>query len=163
MDRLRRLHQLLLRIEDGLLAGALGAMILLACAQILLRNLWDSGIGWGDPALRVLVLWVTLLGAMAATRQGNHIRIDLLSRYLPDRWRRRGHRLSDLFATLVTALLAWHSGRFVLFEWQDGGVLFGQVPAWACEAIMPLGFGVMALRFATATLLGPPPEAEVTP
>ncbi|HEB95722.1 MAG TPA: TRAP transporter small permease [Sedimenticola thiotaurini] len=160
---LSRLHSALLRIEDGLLVTALAAMILLACTQILLRNLWDSGISWGDPTLRVLVLWVTLLGAMAATREGNHIRIDLLSRYLPERLRDWSRRLTDLFAASVTGLLAWHSGRFVVFEWEDGGVLFGQVPAWACEAIMPLGFTVMALRFLTATLLGRPARAEPLP
>lgn len=155
---LRRIHTILLRIEDGLMVTALGAMILLACTQILLRNLLDSGIGWGDPTLRVLVLWVTLFGAMAATREGNHIRIDLLSHYLSRSLQHWSRRLTDLFAALVTGLLAWHSGRFVYFEWQDGGLLFSQVPAWACELIMPFGFFVMALRFLSSSLIGRPRE-----
>ncbi len=157
---LERIHDGLLRLEDGLLVFTLSLMILLASSQILLRNLWDSGITWGDPTLRVLVLWVTLLGAMAATREGNHIRIDLLSHYLPESLRAWSRRITDLFAALVTGLLAWHSGRFVRFEWEDGGILFGQVPAWVCEAIMPLGFAIMALRFLTGSLTGrrgPPP------
>ena len=104
-------------------------------------------LAWGDPALRVLVLWLTMLGAMAATREHHHIHIDLLSRFLaaplaaphpgPHRSVRR----------LVCGLLTWHSGRFVWFEWQDGSLLFGALPAWLCELAMPLGFGVMSLRF----------------
>jgi len=151
---LNRFHDILLQLEDGLLVITLSLMILLASTQILLRNLWDSGISWGDPTLRVLVLWVTLLGAMAATREGHHIRIDVLSHYLSESLQGWSRRITDLFAALVSGLLAWHSGRFVVLEWQDGIVLFGQVPAWVCESIMPLGFGIMALRFLTGSLTG---------
>ncbi len=157
-SRFQRLLRLLLLLEDGLLASTLGLMILLAALQILLRNAWATGISWGDPVLRVLVLWVTLLGAMAATRDHNHIRIDLLSRYLPARASRWSRRISDLFAAGVCALLAWHSGRFVFFEWQDGSILFAHVPAWVCELIMPLGFAIMALRFLLSSALGGPAE-----
>ena len=114
--RLARLRRLLLNLEDGLLVFILCALVLLAVSQILLRNLWDSAISWGDPTLRVLVLWLALLGAMSATRDGNHIRIDLLSHYLPSSLRRLARRGTDLFAALVCSLLAWHSGRFVFFE-----------------------------------------------
>ena len=155
-DSRERLRRALLRMEDGLLVITLGAMILLAAAQIFLRNVFDSGISWADPALRVLVLWVALLGAMVATRNGNHIHIDILSHVLPTRYRNLVHRVTDLFAGAVCLLLAWHGGRFVVYEWQDGSLLFGAVPAWACELIIPFGFAVMALRF----LFGAPPAAE---
>jgi TRAP-type C4-dicarboxylate transport system permease small subunit len=145
--RLASLYRLLLRIEDALLVVLLSGMILLASAQILLRNLWDSGLIWADPLLRVLVLWLTMLGAMAATRERHHIQIDLLSRFLSARKQRVVRGLTDLFAALVCGLLAWHSGRFVWFEFQDGGILFATLPAWVCESVMPLGFAVMSLRF----------------
>ena len=141
------LHRLLLRLEDGLLLLLMSGMILLACAQILLRNLWDSGLVWADPLVRVLVLWLTMLGAMAATRERHHIHIDLLSRFLSQRKQRMVRGLTDLFAALVCGLLAWHSGRFVWLEFQDGGILFATLPAWVCESVMPLGFGIMSLRF----------------
>jgi len=157
---LSRLHQLALRLEDGLLVLMLTAMILLAGIQIVLRNLWDSGLAWGDPSLRVLVLWITMLGAMAATRDQHHIRIDLLPRFLPPRGRSAAQRITDLFAALVCGLLAWHSGRFVWLEYQDGIVLFGAIPAWVCELAMPLGFGLMALRFALRAISGQLPEAR---
>ena len=139
----------------------LSAMILLATTQIALRNLLETGISWADPTLRILVLWLSLLGAMAATRDNNHIQIDLLSRFLPARARHWVQRLTDLFAAIVCALLSWHSGRFVLMEWEDGTLLFASVPAWACELILPIGFGIMALRFLLASLAGRPIEEKV--
>jgi TRAP-type C4-dicarboxylate transport system permease small subunit len=141
-------------IENALLVLILIAMIGLAGSQIMLRNLFDSGIGWGDPILRVLVLWIGMLGAMIATQQDKHIRIDLLSRYLSPTWRDRTARLNNLFATVVCSLLAWHSGRFVYFEWQDGNTLVNDIPIWVAELVLPFGFAVMALHFVLLMLLG---------
>jgi TRAP-type C4-dicarboxylate transport system permease small subunit len=157
---LKRFHRLLLRLEDWILMLLLTAMILLASSQILLRNVFETGISWADPTLRLLVLWLSLLGAMAATRDNNHISIDLLSRFLSRKLKRLAQRLTDLFAGIVCGFLAWNAGRFVLFEWEDGAELFASLPAWVGELILPLGFGVMALRFLLAALLGRPAEEE---
>ena len=46
----------------------------------------------------------------------------------------------------------WYSIDFVRYEYEDGIVAFAQVPAWVCEAIMPVGGGVMALRYALLTI-----------
>ena len=147
-----RLLNTLRHIENALIVALLSAMILLAGNQIILRNFFDSGIGWADPVLRVLVLWVGMLGAMIATQQDKHIRIDLLSRYLSTAWKRRTAHINSLFSAIICSLLAWHSARFVHFEWQDGNILVNDIPAWLAESIIPIGFTVMALRFALLAL-----------
>jgi TRAP-type C4-dicarboxylate transport system permease small subunit len=158
MSRLQRLFQLWHKGEELLLALLLGGMILLAGSQILLRNFFDSGIAWAEPLLRLLVLWVGMLGAMLATHDNKHIRIDLVSRYLPQDKRRLSGRITAAVSTLVCALLAYHSGRFVWFEWQDGTEAFNGMPAWLAELILPVGFAIMALRFARHLLRGTPEE-----
>ena len=158
---LQRTQQHILTIENGLLVLLLTGMILLATLQIVLRNGWSTGLSWADPSLRVAVLWITLLGAMAATRDNNHIKIDLLSHFLPKKFNPYVQLTTNLFSAFICGLLAWHGGRFVHFEWQDGNILFASVPAWACELIIPLGFGVMALRFLVSGLLQiRPPETK---
>ncbi len=143
-----RLLHVLRRAEEGFILLLLSLMVLLAGAQILLRNVWESGIAWGDPMLRVLVLWVGMFGAMLASRSNQHIRIDVLSRYLPANWHRHNESVTNLFSAAVCALLAWHSARFVYSEWLDGAEIFPGVPVWLSESILPLGFSVIALRFA---------------
>ncbi|MGH8560727.1 MAG: TRAP transporter small permease, partial [Nevskiales bacterium] len=85
--RLQRGIRTLHALEDLLLALLLGAMVIVAAAQILLRNLFEWNFSWGDPLTRLLVLWVGLLGALAATRQNRHIAIDLVTHLLPPRVR----------------------------------------------------------------------------
>ena len=138
---------LLQRIEDAILVVLLMAMIGLAVAQILLRNLFEGGIVWGDILVRILVLWIGLLGAMVATRQKQHIRIDLIARFLPQRVQWGAVTLADLFTGGICAVTAWFSFRFVLSEWDFGGIAFAGVPVWLCEAIIPFAFTIISLRF----------------
>ncbi len=149
-----KLRDLLHQLEKAILALLLTTMILLAALQILMRNLWDSGLPWADPSLRTIVLWLAMMGAMAATRDHSHIRIDLLSRFLPPHAKQLNSRITNLFTGVICGLLAWHGARFVYYEWQDGMMLFDNIPAWYAEAIIPIGFGIMAIRFLLDTLLG---------
>ncbi|MEW8505981.1 MAG: TRAP transporter small permease [Candidatus Thiodiazotropha sp.] len=144
---LKRIKQLILFFEDSLIVLLLSATILLAGSQILLRNLFDSGLIWADPTLRIMVLWLALLGAIAATRENRHIRIDILSHRLSQRSQSILATVNNLFSAVVCAIITWHAVRFVHAEWQDGATLFAAIPAWLGEIIIPIGFGVMTLRF----------------
>lgn len=153
--RLDRLLQRLHRLEDRVLALLLAGMVILAAAQILTRNLFGTGLGWGEPLLRLLVLWLALMGAMAATRDRRHIRIDALLHFLPPRLSTWATRFTDLFSAIICGLVAWHGGRLVLVEWADGGILFAGIPTWVGQVIIPFGFGLMAVRFALQALAPP--------
>lgn len=139
---LRALH----RLEDGVLAFLLGTMIVLAPVQIVLRNFFDADISWGDPLLRLLVLWVGLLGALMASRAGRHISIDVLSRTLSKRATSGARALTSLFTAAVAGVVAYHAGQFVASELQYGGVAFASVPAWVCAAVIPFSFALIAVR-----------------
>src|SRR4051812_6244482 len=49
-------------IEDGILAVLVLTLVALAGTQILLRDLFHTGISWADPVMRDLVLWTGMLG-----------------------------------------------------------------------------------------------------
>ena len=150
---LARLGRAIAAIEDALLVLMLAAMILLAGSQIVLRNFWDIGLAWGDPLLRVSVLWIGLLGAMAATRDDNHIKIDILYRLLPITGKHISRTITDLFTAVVCGSVAWYGGLLVALERREESIVFASVPAWIAELIIPVGFGVMALRFLTSFVL----------
>lgn len=134
-------------VEDALLALLLGAMVLLAPVQIFLRNFFDEGISWGDPLLRVLVLWVGLLGAVSASRGNRHITIDVFSKFMPLRLQLFVRIVTSLFTVGVCALVAWHSGRFVEMEREFDSIAFSGIEAWMFQAVIPLAFTAIGLRY----------------
>ena len=139
----KRLH----RAEDALLVLLLSAMIVLAGTQILLRNFFDSGFVWIDPLLRVLVLWLGLIGATVATRNNRHIRIDLLSKLFS----RNTHRLIQSIIGQVSAwtclVVAWYGFKWIQMDYADGVTSFAGIPAWLLEVIIPLTFALIGLRY----------------
>jgi TRAP-type C4-dicarboxylate transport system permease small subunit len=134
-------------IEDALLVFLLAAMVLVAGAQIVLRNLFDGALLWADPLLRVAVLWVGLIGAMVATRGDKQISIDAVSRLLSSRWKARVRVLTDAFTAVVAGFVAWHAYRLVADDRAFGGLTIASVPLWVCEIIVPIAFGVIAIRY----------------
>jgi TRAP-type C4-dicarboxylate transport system permease small subunit len=143
----RSLARLARAVEDGLLVALLLVMILLAVAQIVLRNVFDAGLLWADPLLRLMVLWLGLLGAAVATRDDRQITVDVLSRLVGARWRAGTRVVTDLFAAGVTAVLGWNAGRLVLTEREAGFAASAGVPAWVAELVLPLAFAVIAWRY----------------
>ena len=139
--------RILHNIEDSLLVIILLTMVALAFSQIVMRNFFDSGTIWLDPLLRVLVLWVGLLGALVATRQDKQISVDVLTRILPEKLKVISNIITRSFAAIVSAIIAWHSFRFLVDEWHSGVTAFASVPAWLTESIIPFGFAVIALRY----------------
>jgi TRAP-type C4-dicarboxylate transport system permease small subunit len=144
---LERLRRAVLLAEDAILVMVLVAMIGFAVAQIALRNLLGVGILWGDPLVRVLVLWAGLIGAMVAARLDHHIVISALAQFLPPRWKAASRLLTDSATALVCVIVALVATRFVYSDYQAGVLAFGRVPAWVCELIIPLAFFVLTGRY----------------
>lgn len=138
-----RLH----RVEDAVLVFLLSAMIVLASTQILMRNLFDSGFVWIDPLLRVLVLWLGLIGATVATRDNKHIRIDLLNKLFEP----NTHRLIQAVVGQVSAwtclVIGWYGMGWIRLDFEDGMTAFAGIPAWMLEIIVPLSFTLIGLRY----------------
>jgi TRAP-type C4-dicarboxylate transport system permease small subunit len=142
-----RLLRALAIVEDGLLVVLLAGLIVLAGAQIALRNLLDTSLLWADPALRVMVLWVGMIGAVVATRFDKQISVDVVSRFLPGRWRAASRVATDLFTAAVSLALAWHSARLLLADRAGGTMVVGSVPLWVGELVLPVAFGVIGMRY----------------
>ncbi len=150
---LSKLLKLLHAIEDAILVLLVAVMVLLATLQIFLRNFFDGGFIWGDPLLRMLLLWLGLLGALAASRTNKHISIDVLSHFLSEQYQLWVQALTGMFTAVVCAVVAYHAGRFVFDEYQYATPAFAGLPAWYFELVIPLAFGLMALRYVAFSVL----------
>ncbi len=150
---LERSQLIIYRVEDSILVGLLLLMIIMAVLQIFLRNLFDAGIVWSDVLVRILVLWVGLMGAMVASRKGNHINIDIMDRFLSERIKIVVKFIVELFTALICLIVAYFSLQFVQMEFAHGGAGFAKVPVWLCEAIIPFAFTVIAIRYIILALI----------
>lgn len=140
--------------EDAVLVVILTGMILLAAGQIILRNFLNVGFIWGDELLRLMVLWIAVGGAVAASRNDKHINIAILDRFLSARLKTASRILVDLFTSVICGVVAWNSFLFVRTSHEFGDVLLGSVPAWVLQAVLPVGFGLICYRYGLFTIRG---------
>jgi len=189
-----RFVRLIHLIEDFLLAAVLLTLVLFSFFQLLLKNLvtgfnlagrhytilplkWlldniGPGFNWGDAFLRQLVLWLAVLGAVMATREDRHINVEIASKFLPKKWGIGVRVFTDAFTTVVCALISYAGFNLVRSEIGSDSMAFANVPAWIMELIIPIGFGIIALRFAryfvihtlqAFGILPMPPDGQASP
>ncbi len=133
--------------ETVLLVGLLSGMMLLSVAQIIAREVFETGFYWSGELVRIMVLWLAMVGAVAACRENRHIRIDAVSHLLSDRAVGVVRLIVDTFAAGVCGLVGWHAWRYVKLEmeWQDTVLI--DIPAWIVHIIVPVAFGLLSYRF----------------
>jgi len=146
------LHRWTRIVEGTIFSIIVGSMLLLSALQVVLRNVFHSGVLWFDPLVRILILWLAFFGAAAATSQARHLHIDVVQRVLPPDSARRLRRALSLMAALVCAFLANGSRIYLQQEAQHAGIPFLGVPSWAAQSILLWGFALLTYRFLIQTI-----------
>jgi TRAP-type C4-dicarboxylate transport system permease small subunit len=145
------------RIEDALLALLATALVLIAGAQIGARFFVDGSLLWADSLLKTLVLWLVMLGALAAARTESHLGIDALTHWLGPKGQRLSRFAAFSFAALMSLVAAYYGLELVRFERESPSDVHGLLPSWIVLLIIPTAFAGMTLRFAHSALVKPGP------
>jgi TRAP-type C4-dicarboxylate transport system permease small subunit len=140
------------RISGWMLVTLLGIMIVMAFGQVILRNFFESSIEWGDIFLRHLVLWVGYFGAVIATGEGRHLRIEFVSKLVSQRPRKIFFIITSLFAGYVCYLLMQASISFLQLEMESESTLILDLPSWYFIVIIPAGYAMVSFRFIVRSL-----------
>jgi tripartite ATP-independent transporter DctM subunit len=135
------------RAENGLTAAALLLMAGLPVLEMVLRGLFRTGIPGTSSYVQHLSLWVGFLGGMIASRESRHLNLSVGLAVLSPRLQALIGPIAAALSTAVATGLCWASVQFVWVELQSPMRVGGWLPVWALEAVLPLAFAVMALRF----------------
>ena len=149
LSRLDRFGRLL---ENIALVTMLSSMIVLAVGQIVLREVFETGIIWADELLKLMVLWLAMIGSIAACRDDRHIRIDALSHLLPQWLINVTRLLVDIFAAVVCAVIAWHAWRYLQLEIEFEDQVLIDTPAWIAHIVIPVAFALISYQFIVLAL-----------
>ncbi|HQU16039.1 MAG TPA: TRAP transporter small permease [Gammaproteobacteria bacterium] len=140
-----KLERMLARVEATVAVGCLAAMVILSFAQILARNLFNTGLPGTDILLRYLVLVVAFFGAILAVREQRHIRLDVLSTLMPLSWR---HHLQIFFhgvSAVVCGALGWAAVRYWREEWHYA--MPGDRWTAALSVVLPVSLALLSFHF----------------
>lgn len=153
MGVLKMIEKFIVKCEEWFLVSLLLFMVFLAFFQVVMRNVFSSGIIWSDIVVRMGVLYIAIIGGSVATSDRAHIRIDLFNRIIPEKIA----DILEIFIKIVACVCCvfFLSGS-IKFVWviKETGTMVNilQMPEWWFALIFPIGFLLMALKFFIAFL-----------
>jgi len=145
----------------GLLAAVTLAIVVYTIAvRLVVPRLTPS---WAEETTVYLMIWATLIACSGVTAQNRHVRADLLTSRLTPRHQAVFEFISYACGAAFTATLAWYGFQVArdAYEFGDLSTTTLRFPMWIYYASLPVGAGLMALRY--LILLGVMASGSGTP
>jgi TRAP-type C4-dicarboxylate transport system permease small subunit len=149
MARLTYWYGRLLEALTLLACFLLLTMTLLIGVDVLLRNVGLGGIAPSNELSEDIIYLLTLLAAPGLLRQGQHIRVDIVLRVLPDKVGWLLEWLGDILGLICCLYFVWYGARVVAASFASGALSIKTLvlPEWWLLAPMPLAFVLLGVEF----------------
>jgi TRAP-type C4-dicarboxylate transport system permease small subunit len=124
-------------------------MTLMIGADVFLRNIGAGGIPPSNELSEDSLYLITLLAAPGLLRQGQHIRIDIVLRVLPQRIGWLLEWVGDVVGLVCCLFFVWYGTSVAAASFLNGSVSIKTlvIPEWPLVAPMPAAFALLAAEF----------------
>ncbi len=159
-----------LRWEDAIVLVVFWGLAVVVFLQFFTRYILNDSLAWTEEIARFLLIAVTFIGAIMATRKGSHIAVEFLFRWMNRPVRRVVQAIIDLVSvaffaalTLFSVQLAGRTGQMMVSIDVPKSLVYWAVAV--CFAMMTFHaarIGWRHLRSGTSRLIDPEIHADVT-
>lgn len=152
MERLSALYGRLLAALAYAACAVLFVMMLMICADVLLRNMplvaGLPGLAWSNELSENMLYLITMLSAPWLLRQGQHIRVDVLLRVLPRHVAWYCEWIADALALACCAAMMVYGTQATLASFASGSLTIKTLitPEWWMLAPLPAAFALLAIE-----------------
>jgi TRAP-type C4-dicarboxylate transport system permease small subunit len=157
MSRLRAIAIGLDRLVAGMEAGVIVVLVCVLTAvtfaQVAARYVLGDPLIWSEEAARYLFVWVSMIGAALALREGGHFGLDLLIRRVPALKPALGPMVTLVTSVFLVILLKTGIDETKLASVQFA-MTFPMRMQWAYLAL-PIGAGLMLFHVAVHVIRSP--------
>jgi C4-dicarboxylate transporter DctQ subunit len=136
-------------LEEGLITFLLAAMTLVTFMQVVARYVFNYSFVWALELTGVMFAWLIFVGMSYGVRVGAHIGVDAVVKSLSAGTARIVGMVAAVLC-IVYALIVTVGGFQYVRKMYEVGILMQDMPVqqWIPRAILPVGFALLALRFA---------------
>lgn len=141
-----RVERVTTRIALVLAVTLLALAATLAFYQVITRFVFNAPSMWSEVASRSLIIWAVFLGAAAAFRSDEMMRVEIIYSLLPPRWHWLLETLIAALCLTFFVVLAWYSAQMGYRVRNQTVAGLDVSIAWAYSAL-PVGsvFGIIAV------------------
>jgi len=144
---LKKIERIGIFLEDSLIVGLIGGIVLLSVAQVIMRLFFNFGFIWGDELVKILVLWATMVASISASRDNKHLKIDLISNLIKPQYSMLLKAFNALITSGICWIIAWHAFRYIDLTFDFDEKVLIDIPAWIAYSVIPTAFFLMGYRY----------------
>jgi TRAP-type C4-dicarboxylate transport system permease small subunit len=136
-----------MRLERRLLAAAMALLCAITMANVVVRYFTNFSFAFTEEISVWLLVFMTLVGAASAFRNGNHIHVTLLVDRLPAAARRAAQVFALVASCAMFGILAWYGARMAWddYRYEVTSPALG-LPQWVYSVWLPLLALAIVLR-----------------
>lgn len=152
MERLSEVYGKLLQALALCACAVLFAMMVMICADVLLRNVplvpGVQGLPWSNEITENMLYLITMLSAPYLLRRGQHIRVDIVLRMLPKHVAWYCEWACDVLALVCCAAMTVYGTHATLASLASGALTIKTLvtPEWWMLAALPVAFLLLAIE-----------------
>lgn len=139
------------KLEKNVLIASLLASTLVLFLQVIMRKVFNNSLSWSEELARFVFMWQIWLGVSIAQRQGSHIQIDLIFKFVRDKKAKAVRVLVALLNIAFCAFMVYVGWEVVSTQISMGKVSPAmRIPMWVVYFSLPFSFFVTMLRYIQA-------------
>lgn len=144
-DAFGRLFEVMASLGSAILL----AMVAVVAADILLRDVFGSGVAWADEVSEYALYVITVLTAPWLLRRAQHVRIDIVLTLVPPLIAWLMEALGDLLGFAVCLVLVRYGQSMAYDSWITGSTTIKNLifPEWWLLSLLPVCFLLLAIEF----------------
>ena len=139
-----RFFSILNHIEEVIIVSMFALMVIIIFVQVIMRKAGNS-LSWSEELGKFLFVWISWMGLSLGQREGEHIKITMLTDRLPFRLAQIVNIISDIVVIIICAVIFYYGVELVVAQ---GNVPYAGIKistSWGYLAVV-LGCGLMILR-----------------
>ncbi len=139
------------KFESGALIAALAVMVIVIFTQVIMRYVFNNSLSWSEEFARYLFVWFSWIGVSAGLKDGEHLKVELLSTALLKKGLKKSNEVVSIIVSLIwlttTAIVAYNGLEVVLAQ-MDLHVLTPamRLPVWLGYLSIPACSAVVGIR-----------------
>jgi tripartite ATP-independent transporter DctM subunit len=126
---------------------ALFLLMLIPSLEVIFRTFFKTGVGSSSILISHAVLWVTFLAGMLTSRSREHLSLTIIHGEVKEPWKSVIESVNAFLGSSIAMAFAISSLAMILIAF-DPVNMVGPFSIRTATIIMPLGYTVMAIRFA---------------
>lgn len=148
---IRKLGKLFDKFESGALIISLAVMVIVIFMQVVMRYVFNNSLSWSEEFARYLFVWFSWIGVSAGLKDGEHLRVEILSTALVRRGFVKSNEMVNIIVSLVwlaTTAIVTYYGFEVVMSQMELHVLTPamRLPVWFGYLSIPACSGVVGIR-----------------